>query len=452
MSPQAGNLSQFPAGRKAHAKVYEAIECLPRDPGAVFEADVFELILNLARNDAAESARIRSAIKASGQVSMSDFDRRVSNGSVRNKAGSGERELTLPELWPSSVEGAELLDDIAAALRLHVIADEVTIHAATLWIAFTWFIDVVDVAPIANITAPEKRCGKTVLLSLLTKLSRRALPVSNIAPAAMFRALDQWGPTLLIDEADSFLASYEGARGILNSGFDRESSFVVRCVGDDHQPVPFNVWGAKAICGIGKIADTLADRSIPLRLRRKLSTEQVTKVRHGDPATFQRLASQLARFAEDNKESIRHSRPAEVEGLNDRANDCWEPLLAIAEVAGDPWLRRAQASARELHVLDENAPSIGVELLASIKVAFEHKGHDRLSTAELLKALAADEYKPWATWNSGAPLNSHQLSRRLSEYGIKPETVRIGSNTPKGYKLHRFEEAFKRYLPQPGDG
>lgn len=181
---------------------------------------------------------------------------------------------------------------------------------------------------------PEKRCGKTVLLGVLARLSCRPLAVSNIAPAALFRALQLWQPTLLIDEVDAFLAEHEEARGILNAGFTRDTAFVIRCVGDDHTPTRFNVWGAKALCGIGKIADTLADRSIPLRLRRKMTGERTVKIRHADPGAFAELVGKLARFALDNRDAVRFARPAEIEGLNDRANDCWEPLLAVAEVAG----------------------------------------------------------------------------------------------------------------------
>lgn len=211
-------------------------------------------------------------------------------------------------------------------------------------------------------------------------------------------------------------------------------------------PTRFNVWGAKALCGIGKIADTLSDRSIPLRLRRKLPGERTVKIRHADPAAFAELVSKLARFAIDNREAIRTARPAEVDGLNDRANDCWEPLLAVAEVAGGNWPRIARNAAATLHGLEEDTPSIGAELLASIRDAFDNRRTDRLPTAELLDALAEDDEAPWAAWNRGKPMTAHQLSKRLSEFGIKPTTFRIGIKTPKGYKREQFEEAFKRYL------
>jgi len=106
-------------------------------------------------------------------------------------------------------------------------------------------------------------------------------------------------PTLLIDEADSFLKDNEELRGAINSDHTRQSAYVIRCVGDDHEPCQFSTWGAKAISGIGQLADTLMDRSVVLTLRRKLPTESVQRLRHADQSLFCVLASKLARFSSD---------------------------------------------------------------------------------------------------------------------------------------------------------
>lgn len=422
-----------------------ALARLKDDPGALFEPDILALLREVRSSDPARWARIRHHAKEARTVSLAELDSLTSQADALH---THPESAIFPEvtLWPDPVDGASLLDELVHSIKRHVIADPATLHAAALWAAFTWFADVVNVAPIANITAPEKRCGKTVLLGVLARLSYRPLAVSNIAPAALFRALELWQPTLLIDEVDAFLAEHDEARGILNAGFTRDTAYVIRCVGDEHMPTRFNVWGAKALCGIGKIADTLADRSIPLRLRRKKTGERSVKIRHADPQAFARLVSQLARFAIDNRERVRHARPAEIDGLNDRANDCWEPLLAVAEVAGGDWPRLARSAAIVLHGLEEEAPSIGAELLTSIREAFEQRHADRLSTADLLEALAEDDESPWATWNRGRPMTSHQLAKRLAEFGIKSSTVRIGIRTPKGYRLEQFTEAFERYL------
>ncbi|WP_137820941.1 DUF3631 domain-containing protein [Pseudomonas sp. D(2018)] len=441
----AAELQLIPAPVMPHDPVAEAIARLKEDAGAVFEPDVLALLREVRDTNPARWARYRQGIKAAGVVSMADLERLTSTSTA--DAVDSDELFAPVTIHPDPVDGANLLGEVAATLQRHVIADAPTIHAASLWAAFTWFIDVVDVAPIANITAPEKRCGKTVMLGALARLVCRPLAVSNIAPAALFRALELWTPTLLIDEVDAFLSEHEEARGILNAGFTRDSAFVIRCVGDDHMPTRFNVWGAKALCGIGKIADTLADRSIPLRLRRKLPGERTVKMRHADAEHFAALVGKLARFAIDNRDAVRQARPAEIEGLNDRANDAWEPLLAIASVAGGEWPRLARQAAVTLHGLEEEAPSIGAELLASIRDAFDNRRAERLSTADLLEALAEDEEAPWAAWNRGKPMTPHQLAKRLSEFGIKPTTQRIGyKKAAKGYKREQFEEAFRRYL------
>jgi hypothetical protein len=317
---------------------------------------------------------------------------------------------------------------------------------AALWAAFTWLVDAVQVAPIANITAPEKRCGKSILLTALSKLAYRPLQVSNIAPAALFRSIELWAPTLLIDEVDAFLAAHEDARGILNAGFTRDSATVIRCVGDDHTPTPFNVWGAKALCGIGKIADTLADRSVPLRLRRRTAGESVESLRHSDPTLWEQLRARLARFALDSASSIANARPTPIPGLNDRANDAWEPLLAIADLAGGHWPKSARHAAIALHGLEGESPSVGAELLADIKTVFDTKHANKIFSADLLIALLADDESPWATWNRGKPISPRQLAAKLADFGIKSKDVRQDFEVRKGYHLEQFSDAFERYL------
>lgn len=168
------------------------------------------------------------------------------------------------EPWPDPIEPAQLLTDISDTVKRFIVCQSETADAVALWAAMTWFIDVVQVAPLAVITAPEKRCGKSLLLFLLGRLSYRPLTASNISPAALFRAVDAWKPTLFVDEADAFMKNNEELRGLINCGHTRDSAYIVRVVGDDHTPRKFNVWGAKAIAGIGHLADTLMDRAILL--------------------------------------------------------------------------------------------------------------------------------------------------------------------------------------------
>jgi len=353
------------------------------------------------------------------------------------------------EPWPDAIDPTQLLSDIAATVRRFIVCDREISHAVALWVAMTWFIDVVQVAPLAVITSPEKRCGKSQLLFLLGRLSARAITTSSISPAALYRTIDAWCPTLLIDEADAFMKDNEELRGLLNCGHTRESAFVIRTVGDDFTPTKFNTWGAKALAGIGHLADTLMDRSIILELRRKLHHEEVDRIRHAEPGLFDGLQSKLARFAEDYREQIRLARPPLPQSLNDRAQDNWEPLFAIAMAAGNEWLQLGTIASLKLSGNESAAQTIGTELLTDIQEIFGDN-RDKISTTELIRLLCKDEEKPWATFNRGNSITPRQVVKRLKEYGILSRTIRLGIETAKGYTLDQFRETFSRYLaPSP---
>jgi Protein of unknown function (DUF3631) len=348
-----------------------------------------------------------------------------------------------------AVDGAALLDEISSTVQRFIVCEPATAHAAALWVTMTWLMDSVDIAPIVVITAPEKRCGKSLMLSLMGRLSRRSLAASNITPAALFRAIEAWQPTLMIDEADAFMRENEELRGLLNCGHTRDSAYVVRTVGDDHTPKQFFVWGAKAIAGIGHLADTLMDRAITLELRRKLPHEKVDKLRHAETNLFDTLCSKLARWAYDNAEAVRSARPAFPDVLHDRAADNWEPLLQIANVAGGTWPALAARTAITVSGSVEPSQSAGAVLLTDIQEVFEAEHKARLFSVDLLAGLCRDEEKPWGTWNRGRPMTPRQLAKKLEGYGIKSAQIRIGYETKKGYRLDLFADVFTRYLSPP---
>ena len=363
--------------------------------------------------------------------------------------GSGASVL-FPEVtpWPEPVDGAELLDEMAELFKRHAILPRHAEDAISLWVCFTHAIDAVEVAPVLGIVSPEKRCGKTTALSLIAKLVRRPLPASNISAAALFRSVEMWAPTLLIDEADTFLRESPELNGILNSGHTKTTAYVIRTVGDDHEPRRFSTWGAKAIACIGGLSSTLLDRSILIELRRKLPGEQTEKLRHADSRQFDRVLRRIDRFVADNKAAIRSARPALPEALHDRAADNWEPLLAIADIAGGAWHARARKAALALSGAQADAKSTNQELLEDIQAIFSATKKDRIATSALIGALCGDDEKRWSTYNRGKPITPKQVAQRLHGFGVISKTIRIDRyETAKGYLLADFTDAFGRYLP-----
>ena len=350
--------------------------------------------------------------------------------------------------WHEPVNGNVLLSEILGTIKRFIVCSHETAVSTTLWIAMTWVVDHIQVCPLAIITAPEKRCGKSLLLNLMGRLSCRPLMASNISSAVIYRVLEAERPTLLIDEADTFMKDNEQMRGIINSGHAREHAYIFRIEGDKFLTKRFSTWGAQAISGIGVLPDTLMDRSILMKLRRKLPNEAVERLRHTDCTLFTRLSSMLARWALDHGPTIGLARPELPAALNDRAQDNWEPLLAIASCAQGNWPSLALNAALKVSGTND-AHSKATLLLADIHGIFQRRNVDRISSNDLLSELIAGEEAAWATYDQGRPMGPRQLSTCLSGYGIKPNSIRIGDATPKGYMRKDFDDVFARYLPSP---
>src|SRR5262249_5324135 len=123
-------------------------------------------------------------------------------------------------------------------------------------------------------------------------------------------------------------------RGVLNAGHTRSQAYVIRTVGEDHEPRAFCVWAPVAIALIGKLPSTLADRAIVIKMRRKLPSEQVEHLRLDRLEEVNTLRRRCLRWAQDMLATLQTTDPTMPEGLHDRAADNWRPLCAIAAVVG----------------------------------------------------------------------------------------------------------------------
>jgi putative DNA primase/helicase len=402
----------------------------------------------LARLSPIEYERDRKIAAEQMGVRTTILDRLVAveRDNIDGDGAKQGRGLTLPEPqpWPDPVEGIELLGELSAAIKRHVVMPDHVADAVAMWAVHTYIVECFGISPRLAITSPEKGCGKTTLLDVVSRLVWRPLSTA----AAIFRVVDILQPTLLIDEADTFLRDNEDLRGVLNSGH-RHGGSVLRTVGDDHEPRPFATYSACAIALIGKLPATLADRSITAELRRRLASEAVEPFRHDRTTHLDMLARKAARWASDNADCVRGADPDIPAGIFNRVADNWRPLLAIADAAGGDWPERARRVLAAMAGANDDQ-STGAMLFADIRDIFSEREADRLPSSELAEALVAIEGRPWAEWRHGKPITANGLARLLAPYGIAPATIRVGTKTPKGYQLADFADAFERYLPPDG--
>lgn len=357
--------------------------------------------------------------------------------------------LSLPMIDDAS-NTKSILDDLKNIIdQLIVLPTEHESIAIALFVLHTYCIDSAHCTPILNITSPEKRCGKTTLLSVLGKLVNNPLIASNISPAAIFRSIEKWSPTLIIDEADTFFLKNEEIRGVINSGHTRDTAYVIRCIGKDHETKQFNTWCPKIIAGIGDLPETVMDRSIVIQLQRKLNTQQKRRLRNIPNSIFEELRQRCANFATENAAQLKILDIDIPESLNDRAGDNWAPLFAIAELVSKTWLKRAKDAAIQLSGNTQEVMSIRAELLLHIKNIFDSRNVNRLHTKDLINELCSDIESPWATYNREKPITANQLAKLLKEFKIHSKDMRIPpcNKNLKGYALDDFSDAFKRYIP-----
>jgi Protein of unknown function (DUF3631) len=409
-------------------------------------------IRRLANLSLVKYDRERKALALRMGVRPSTLDLLVKAARPQDKKGQGRTfELPSIEPWPVPVNGAELLGEICGAIRRYIVLPRESADTLALWALHTHCFNCFEHSPRLAIISPEKGCGKTTTLDVLSCLVARPLSTSNATVAAIFRIIERDAPTLLIDEADTFLKENDELRGILNAGH-RRGGQITRTVGDDHEPRLFSTWAPAAIAMIGRLPDTLNDRSVVVSLRRRKQSEQVESFRIDRTEHLKVLQKKMTRWAEDHHAGLAALDPDMGELVN-RVADNWRPLFAIAKEAGGGWSERVREVASTA-VKAMREESTNVQLFGHIKWIFDGSPEgdrtapiDRIASAELVERLIKIEAGPWAEWKGGKPLTQNSLARLLNKFDILSGTIRIGNDTAKGYYRTAFEDVFGRYLP-----
>lgn len=357
----------------------------------------------------------------------------------------------------SDLYGSALLDELHSTLLRYVIFPTTEAgHATTLWIAATHAQAAWEHAPRLAVISPEKRCGKSRLMDMVEATAYNALVTVNISPAALVRCItEEDPPTLCLDEADTVFGpkaadNHEDLRGLINSGHQRGRPYI-RWDITSRAPELCPTFAMAVLAGIGDLPDTIMDRAIVVRMRRRAPGESVLPYRtRRDRPGLSALRDRLHGWVHGNLDVLQDSEP--VMPVEDRAADTWEPLFAIADLAGPPWPHRAKVAALAL-IAAENAAdveaSLGIRLLTDIRDVFTNWTVSFRTSQELVNDLMKIDEAPWRDMN----LTTRRLSDLLRPYGIKPTKNTAG--TARGYPVEDMSEAFTRYLepnrPEPSN-
>jgi hypothetical protein len=362
--------------------------------------------------------------------------------------------MRVPTIPPPRPQGAALLGELHAALcRYVVLPSSQAADAVTLWVAATHAQPAWEHAPRLAVVSPLKRCGKSRLLDVVAETCHAPLITVNATIAAVVRSIGEDPPTLLVDEADTLWGtrkqadSNEDLRGLLNAGHQRNRP-MLRWDVTSRTLDQLDTFAMALLAAIGELPDTIMDRAVVIRMRRRAPGERVDPYRtRRDAPPLNQLRDRLTGWVREHLRELHQATP--LMPLEDRAADTWEPLVAIADLAGGDWPDRGRTAAATLTAAEaqqEEDTSAGVRLLGDLREVFGDD--DALYSTTILDRLHKLEDGPWADWY-GRLLTSRDLAKLLRPYQVRPKDVREhGTGAPrKGYTRQDLHEPWARYLP-----
>ena len=350
-----------------------------------------------------------------------------------------------PDPWDDPVDGAAMLSELSEVIGRYVQMSDPLADAVALWVTSTWLHHGLDISTFLSVQSATKRCGKSLLLEIISEFVYRDMLISGrVTSAPLFRIIERDAPTILIDEIDTFFGDDDDLRGLINGSQRRKGAQLMRCVGDDHEPRYFTTWCAKALCGIGQLPDTVADRSLSIRLERRPSGPTVPLWRDRDQATIESLQRRIARWVADNTEAVLKARKevAFPVGLNDRARDAWEALLALAHTGGGVWGGeggRAWKACQHINEDTEDETDVREKLLADLRTVFSDAGDPSALPTQAILWMPCAKWKDGPGPNGGAVIRLHHggCPIVLRMFKVRPTTVRLASDKIQRVQVRR---------------
>ncbi len=282
----------------------------------------------------------------------------------------------------------DLLTDIRAFLHLYVDLSPLFEEIAAHYVLLTWVHDAFGELPYLRLQG-EYGTGKTRGLIAIGSLCYKPFFGSGASStSAIFRTMDSFGGTLVLDEAD---LPYSDARAdlvkIFNNGTVRGMP-VLRTVinrNKEFNPAAFKVFGPKIIAMRESFQDKALESrflteqtgtrplrsDIPIQLPTALKTEALE------------LRNRLLHFRLCEFFNIKSDTSALMEGVEPRLN---QTALSLLSVVDDPALRseiQEALRAQNRDTVSERQESVEAGLVVAVQAAFDLAGGSDVSVSDI---------------------------------------------------------------------
>jgi uncharacterized protein DUF3631 len=398
----------------------------------------FETVLKIPSGQ--HKSKLKALAKRLGQ------DIEVLRAEFEEFAKEGKSEIGGDVPWPGPVNTKALLTDVMAQLRRYVVVSDEQALAITLWIMFAWLHESIAVhSPLLVFKSAEPDSGKTTACGVLKFLTPRAHSAAELTGPSLYRFVDRVRPTLIIDDADRLFKRRPELEHIVNISWTRGT--LIPRTGPYGDPVWFDPFCAKVVAGANLLLPkTTATRTVTVKLLPKLPSERVEDFNHTDDERFYELRRKLSRWCIDNATVLKASNPALPHGFNNRLAMNWRLQLAVADLAGDDWPKRARAAAVRLDDKREEL-SEGIRLLAALRLMFTAR--EEITSEEIVRHLNADPTGEWCEFRNRGPITQRQIAALLRAYELRPTVLHPSKRSDfsrHGYRRSMFTDVFARYL------
>lgn len=455
MSFVAQALDAAQAPDNPHQKVIAAaIEKAPDSIAEALTLDVYKALAALQADPRTHGLFLQlvdALKKANKSITRRDLDDGIKKATSNDPLDELDDELRHGvEPWPDAVEGAVLYKTLCLMLTRHCVLPVGGASAIALWLMAAYSINSFRVFSKLLIQSPQKRCGKTTLLEVLQGLMPQALSGSNVTPSVIFRAIELWQVSILLDEVDTFLHNSDDLRGIVNSGHTRSGAHVWRTEGEAiKEPRRFSTWAPMVLAMIGNPPSTILDRSVRIGLVRKTTSDTVERIPQSFAEDCLPIRRQLTRWAEDAGPALMALTPTMPAHENDRALDNWTALFSVASLVGAD--ADAQQAMTALEVITDDGDDLSIELLRDVNDLIQRRVFiGVIRASKLADHLISLDGRPWTECNRGKAITANKLAYLLKPYGIKAENRRLNKDSQKTYVPDDFTDAIARYLPESG--